>query len=684
MWCFIITAISMILNSLLLMMSAAINTINSTDVGDDQFKFPFHPQSNANLTEDEIAFLGTRPGQMLTNRLPQEWSTLCSILRGLECLHAPTKQSVKNALKIVQPVCASCSVNGGNTLRFEDLRQFLQNPTVKNTYAVTIKCHDGGNISLPYPMRADGLKYIHVHNCFIIDSMADYFNDEINLIPDTLLYYAITNSVFYVDSVKFSRMIKNIQYMTKAAKCGPEKDLMIAISRNISFAFSKFVMPTVESMKSEETPVAARTFYRGVSRAAFTCNYTKLIEIDRSIAKNLGSKHDSVLLQNSEFPSLQVFNLSHVLLRELPGKLDDWRLYFPRMKYLDLSHNRISDFKGVLDYGIRSEDHSMGTLDLRYNNITTITLKQLHSLQHHRFVKVDIRNNPFDCNCGMRDFVQFFRHENNLTTDGVVGQYIYLQDLECQRPVTLKGRRIVGLTFNELGCELETTTLLAAPIIILCLIVVILVVFIIIMIKYRKEIVILAFTRLNILLPCQRVEDNAGKNFDAFVSYSQHDSDWVLNTLVPGLERPNGLDPFKLCLHQRDFAVGTAIAENIVNSVEASRHTILVISRKFLESEWCLMEFRTAFHQSLLEKKKHLILVTLEHLAPEELDADLKRCMQTLTYVNINDRLFWDKIIFSLSDKIKIGRDKRFFSNIKRAFLHGYKQNREVNDNDAK
>ncbi|XP_069114461.1 toll-like receptor Tollo [Argopecten irradians] len=284
----------------------------------------------------------------------------------------------------------------------------------------------------------------------------------------------------------------------------------------------------------------------------------------------------------------------------------------------------------------------------------------------------------------MKDFVEFFHHDNNLTIDTAIGQYMYLQDLKCHKPDKLKGRKIAGVTIRELGCELETTTLLAAPIIVLCLIVAILIVFIIIMIKYRKEIVILAFTRLNIILPCQRFEDNAGKKFDAFVSYSQHDSNWVLNTLVPGLERPNGLDPFKLCLHQRDFAVGTAIAENIVNSVEASRHTILVISRKFLESEWCLMEFRTAFHQSLLEKKKHLILVTVEQLAPEELDADLKRCMQTLTYVHINDRLFWDKIIFSLSNKRKRNKDGHFFDNLKHCFRHRQHHHANGNNNQAK
>ncbi|XP_033755268.1 uncharacterized protein LOC117338154 [Pecten maximus] len=382
-----ITSCRMILSSLLVMMSAAFETINSTSVLQNNSEFSSNIMSNTNITGDITTLPGTQPRELLNDSLPQEWSTICSIQLRLECLHPSTKQVIVDTLKIAQPTCVSCSVGPGESLRFEDLRKFLQNPFVRRSYAVTIRCQDGGNITLPYPMRANGLKYIHVQNCLIHDAMADYFNDDIKFIPDTLVYYAIIDSVFYVDSTDFALTIKNMQYITKAAKCGPEKALMIAISRNISYVFSKVVFPEVEPMKREETPVAARAFYRGVSRAAFTCNYTKLIELDRSIAMHLGSKHDSVLLQNSDFPALLVFNLSYALLRELPGKLDDWRLYFPRLKLLDLTHNRISDFRSVLDYGTKSEDPSMGVIDLRYNNITTITLKQLRTLQHHKYVQ---------------------------------------------------------------------------------------------------------------------------------------------------------------------------------------------------------------------------------------------------------------------------------------------------------
>lgn len=629
--------------------------------------FSFDAATDVNFSQEVITFMGIAPVESTVTDgkyLPRQWSKSCSVKPGIECLDPSTKPNVVSVMRTLQPVCVSCEVGPDDIWNFHDLRQFLQDSSARRNYAVTVRCKTGSNITLPWPMRADSLAYIFVQNCLILEGMSEYFTQELNLIPDTIVYYAMIDSVIYVDTLPFLSIARRMQFMTKSSKCGPERELLIAINRNISYAFSSIPVSALE--KGRDSIVPALEFYRGQSVSQNSCSYTKLIEIDRSVSKNLGSKHDSVMLQNSEFPEVRLFNLSYDKLRKIPVKLEDWRLYFPRMKYLDLSHNNITEFKNVMDYGRSKEDPTVGIIDLRYNNITTITLKELRRMQIHKFVKVDIRNNPFICNCEMRDFVEFFQHQNNLTTKGANSQYDYLRYLECQKPDDLKGRKIVSLKLHDLGCEIETTTLLTAPIIALCIIIVILVVFIVVIIKYRKEIVILAFTRLNIVLPCQRVEDHAGKKYDAFVSYSRHDSDWVLRTLVRGLEHPNDHDTFKLCLHQRDFAVGAPIAENIVKSVEASRHTILVISRKFLESEWCLMEFRTAFHQSLLERKKHLIIITLEHIPPNELDADLKRCMQTLTYTNINDRLFWDKIIFSLSDKRKGLKNKNYVHNIKR------------------
>lgn len=98
--------------------------------------------------------------------------------------------------------------------------------------------------------------------------------------------------------------------------------------------------------------------------------------------------------------------------------------------------------------------------------------------------------------------------------------------------------------------------------------------------------------------------------------------------------------------------MGAAISDNIVKSVEKSRHTILVVSENFLKSEWCLLEFRTALHQSLLERRRHLIIVLLGDVTiTKNFEPELKRCLQTLTYVKANDRWFFDKLLFALSQK---------------------------------
>jgi hypothetical protein len=49
--------------------------------------------------------------------------------------------------------------------------------------------------------------------------------------------------------------------------------------------------------------------------------------------------------------------------------------------------------------------------------------------------------------------------------------------------------------------------------------------------------------------------------FDLFVSYSERDRDFVLDQLIPNLEKRSEIT---ICLHERDFQVGLGILENII------------------------------------------------------------------------------------------------------------------------
>ena len=111
----------------------------------------------------------------------------------------------------------------------------------------------------------------------------------------------------------------------------------------------------------------------------------------------------------------------------------------------------------------------------------------------------------------------------------------------------------------------------------------------------------------------QQFLDHREYQYDAFVIYSQADSQWVINQLRPQLEdnRPK----LRLCIHHRDWLGGRDITDNIVESIEASRKSLLIVSNAFAASSWCQFELTMAQTRLFEEDRDNLILVLLEEIA---------------------------------------------------------------------
>lgn len=88
--------------------------------------------------------------------------------------------------------------------------------------------------------------------------------------------------------------------------------------------------------------------------------------------------------------------------------------------------------------------------------------------------------------------------------------------------------------------------------------------------------------------------NNDDYRFDLFVSYSEKDRDFVLDQLIPNLEKRAEIT---ICLHERDFQVGLSILENIIQCMDQSRCLLLVVSESFLKSNWCSFEMHLAQHR---------------------------------------------------------------------------------------
>ncbi|KAB7500387.1 Toll-like receptor 6 [Armadillidium nasatum] len=112
---------------------------------------------------------------------------------------------------------------------------------------------------------------------------------------------------------------------------------------------------------------------------------------------------------------------------------------------------------------------------------------------------------------------------------------------------------------------------------------------------------------------------------------SSKDEVWVNQILAAQLER--GEKPYRVCLHYRDFPVTAYITETMVEAVESSKRTIIVLSKNFIENEWCRFQFKSAHHEVLKKKRKKIIVVVLGDIPSRDLDADLKLYLKTNTCI---------------------------------------------------
>lgn len=138
--------------------------------------------------------------------------------------------------------------------------------------------------------------------------------------------------------------------------------------------------------------------------------------------------------------------------------------------------------------------------------------------------------------------------------------------------------------------------------------------------------------------------------FDAFVSYCSKDERWVVDELLPNLEK-RGPPFLRLCLHSRDFVLGKDIVENITESLYRSRYTLCLVSCDYLRSNWCSLEMHLATYRLLAEHRDVLILVFLEKVPHQLLNVHhrLSRLVKTRTYIDwpqdpaLHDA-FWDRL----------------------------------------
>ncbi|XP_072429743.1 toll-like receptor 2 type-2 [Chiloscyllium punctatum] len=385
--------------------------------------------------------------------------------------------------------------------------------------------------------------------------------------------------------------------------------------------------------------------------------------------KFLNLQKFSTLLSKME--NLSCINASHNDLVLQKGLTCTWP---QTLKHINFSHNNLEgNVFGCLPASLES-------LDLSYNSITAVpNLKRLRNLRevfltenfiaslpeipvgyslkilhidHNKIHNINIHflqsldlaelkfsNNPLECFCAIQSVSNYVQKTHVVILD-------WPDQYRCASPRKFKGRVIQALKFSPIECKIPLFVgvllacfgLLVGVCIVLC-------------IKYNITWycrTLWLWLKAKRSLDANLVETNF--EYNAFVSYSEHDSAWVKNKLLVQLE--NNDPPYRICIHERDFKPGKSIINNIIDCISKSYKTIFILSKHFVESEWCHYEFFFAHQQVFDDKKDGLILLLLEPIPKNSIPdrfCKLRKLMNRNTYLEwpqneFQQAFFWKRL----------------------------------------
>jgi hypothetical protein len=114
--------------------------------------------------------------------------------------------------------------------------------------------------------------------------------------------------------------------------------------------------------------------------------------------------------------------------------------------------------------------------------------------------------------------------------------------------------------------------------------------------------------------------------YDAFISYSHADREWVHGELLPRLEKAG----LRVCIDFRDFRPGAPSVKEMERAVLTSRKTLLVLTPAYLQSAWA--EFENLMLQTLDPANRELRVLPLL-----KTKCDLPLRIKYLNFVNFAD-----------------------------------------------
>ncbi|NXJ86181.1 TLR22 protein, partial [Trogon melanurus] len=320
-------------------------------------------------------------------------------------------------------------------------------------------------------------------------------------------------------------------------------------------------------------------------------------------------------LSSTQIPKLTTcIPLTLEVLDVSANNLREFGLQLPLLKELYLAKNQLKTLPGAAPIP------NVAVMSVRRNKLNSFSREEFESFK--KMELLDASDNNFICSC---EFLSFIQHEAGIARV-LVG---WPDEYMCDSPLEVRGAQVGAVHLSLLECHRSLVVSL------ICVLVV-LVILVLVAVGYKYHAV--WYLRMTwAWLQAKRKPKRAPPKdicYDAFVSYSENDSEWVEDIMVRELEQ--ACPPFRLCLHKRDFVPGKWIVDNIIDSIEKSHKTLFVLSEHFVQSEWCKYELDFSHFRLFDENNDAAILILLEPIQSKAIPkrfCKLRKIMNTKTYL---------------------------------------------------
>ncbi|KAK3578930.1 hypothetical protein CHS0354_035562 [Potamilus streckersoni] len=385
----------------------------------------------------------------------------------------------------------------------------------------------------------------------------------------------------------------------------------------------------VYNMRCAKPPVLSTTPIAKVSIHDFNCSVEGCppqCQCTRTIALDLITvvcANDTLNTIPFELPNGKFINLS-VHSRNV-RELSD-RTYFRNVTDLDLSSSSISTIQA--DFLPHLE--RMGTIKIYDNSLITLP-EGIQNMNLENILSLYLHGNPFQCDCHTSWMKAWLQKNKAKIPD--VDQVL----CESGQP---KGKPIIDALDSEFVCDgISLALVLAISFGGLSVIVI----FLFTLYFFREPIKVLLIANYS-CFQCLRRKVATNLPFDIFISYSSCDDTYVQDVLIPKLEN----DGFRL-FTQDNFIPGIPITDNILKGIDSSFTTLIILSNKFLESDWCKYEFEQAYLKVLQEKERHLIILSLDNeLNKERTPKTLTLYLKMNNYIKVSEKRYLSRLSLAL------------------------------------